>query len=105
MAVDSQNGVDAPRRSRGTRGKGRRVNGNGRQEIGRYDQALRNAKNEAKLVQFVLAVEATHTDEDCSIVGQVLEVDKFDVAVIPVGEQDRTVWIKKSAIVTTEVLT
>jgi hypothetical protein len=104
LAVDTSE-VDGARvqkpRIRGKRGRG---GSDHRQVIGRYDQALRNAKNEGKLVQFCLAVEAPCADEDCTVTGQVHEVDKFDVAVIPVSAQDRTIWIKKSAIVTTEVL-
>lgn len=73
----------------------------------RYDQALRNAKNDGKLVKFQLADETYFTGEDCTVVGKVMEVDKFDVQIETNPSSvinSICVWIKKGHIVATEVL-
>jgi hypothetical protein len=74
-------------------------------EHSRYDQALFAAKNANKLVKFCLAVETYFTDEDCTLIGYVDQVDKYDVAVRGhVSYAGQTLWLKKAMIVSTEVL-
>lgn len=67
----------------------------------RYDQTLRASKNQDKSVTFVLAAETHYTSEDCVLVCKVVEVDKYDI-LVRIGEGNE-VWIKKSAIFTTEI--
>lgn len=76
---------------------------NQRQQLTRYDQELRSAKNSGKLVTFDLATPTSFTDEEASVTGYVLEVDKFSVK-IRTEEHDREVWLAKPMIVGTEVL-
>lgn len=75
--------------------------------INRIDQELRNAKNKSKIVLLVLAVEVDGlTDDDCRVSGYVLEVDKYDIKLRVTGTAvEREVWFKRSAIVTTEIVT
>lgn len=68
-----------------------------RQEIPRWDQELRAAKNSGALVKVQLAVEASFADDDCTIEGQVEDIDRNGVKI-------GTVWINRSFIVGTEVL-
>lgn len=68
-----------------------------------YDQMLSNAKNENKLVRFSMAQEAYFTDgEDAVVTGLILKVDKFDILIE--YKPQTNIWIKKSAIMGTEVL-
>lgn len=66
----------------------------------RYDQSLFAAKKAQREVSFTLAVETPYTDEDCCCKVVISQVDKYD---IEVEDNGRFFWIKKSAIVTTEV--
>lgn len=78
-----------------------------RPELPRYDQALRNAKNEQKRVKFQLSDVTYFTDEECTVIGLILEVDKFDICINTYPSDTINtigVWIKKSHIVATEVL-
>ena len=70
--------------------------------ISHWEQTLRNAKNEGKMVAFTMAVETRHTDEDAMIECSILGVDRDDIHVELVS--GRRIWIKKQAIVDTEVL-
>jgi hypothetical protein len=73
------------------------------QEIPIWDQELRNAKNEGKLVKFQLAVEGFFTDEDGMIIGEVLKTDKDGVKIKEKIEK-REIWIRKSFVLGTEIL-
>lgn len=76
-----------------------------RREQSRYDQDLGNAKNNRTMVRFYLAVETEFTDEDFTVEGTVEQIDKYDIQIKFVSDGlARTVWIKKSVIVGTEVL-
>lgn len=88
---------EKPSRARQSRNEG----------LPRYDQALRNAKNEGKHVKFQLADVTYFTDEDCTVIGTVIEVDKFDICIATdPSDVINTIkpWIKKSHIVATEIL-
>ena len=74
-----------------------------RNGLPRYDEKLRAAKNADKTVRFCLAVDTYFTESDSVVDAKIVEVDKFDVEVHPLRAL-RTVWIKKSAIVSTEIL-
>lgn len=64
------------------------------------------AKNNGEHVKFGLAAETYFTDAECAVVGLICQVDKYDVEILmdnhPDGE--RKVWLKKSMVVSTEVL-
>lgn len=80
--------------------------GRGRPSLPRYDQALRQAVNEKKQIRLHLAVE-TDFAPDAVIVGQVLEVDKYDLKMVVLKGDELAVhhiWIKKAMIVGTEIL-
>lgn len=83
----------APKSSRGQR-----------ENLPRYDQRLRAAKNEGKTVKFALTCETYFTDDEGTVEGKVVEVDKFDVAIISSMVSARPIWLKKSQIIGTEVL-
>lgn len=83
----------APKKSRGPR-----------ENLPRYDQKLRAAKNEGRTVKFAMTCETYFTDEEGTIEGKIEEVDKFDVAIISSVISARPIWLKKSQIIGTEVL-
>lgn len=78
----------------------------------RYDEKLRQAKNNGLHVRLVLGGECyPYTDDDCAVVGKIEEVDKFTLGIrIFPGQHDqspaeeRFVWFNKAAIVSTEIL-
>jgi hypothetical protein len=70
-------------------------------QLPRYDQALRAAKNAGKRVTFDLAVE-TDFAPDCTVEGLVLEVDRFSIQIEMLS--GKKPWIAKAFIVGTEVL-
>lgn len=74
-----------------------------RPEIPRWDQELRKAKNSGKFVKFQLATEAFFADEDCVVIGMVLETDKSGIKIIQQSSK-RSFWIAKALIVGTEIL-
>jgi hypothetical protein len=79
---------------------------NARPALNRIDQALLHAKNEGFKVTFTLAVETPYTDDDYSVSGLVLEVDKYDIKLdidADVLNYRREVWFKRSAIVATRI--
>lgn len=72
----------------------------------RYDQALFAAKNAGRLVKFTMACEAYFTDTEGTCLCVILQVDKYD---IEVEVQRKTLpntklWLKKEAIMATEVI-
>jgi hypothetical protein len=76
-----------------------------RREQSRYDQDLGNAKNAGTKVRFYLAIEVDDvTNEVGAVVGYVEQIDKYDIQVRLWDEPDRKIWIKKNAILGTEVL-
>ena len=75
----------------------------GRQEIPRWDQQLRQAKNEGAKVKFQLAVEAYFADDECVVIGTVVETDKAGIKIVA-ESTGKEHWISKSQIVGTEVL-
>jgi hypothetical protein len=74
-----------------------------RPEIPRWDQQLRAAKNDGRRVKFQLAVEAYFADEDCVVIGTVLETDKGGIKIVA-EPTDSEHWVGKQFIVGTEVL-
>jgi hypothetical protein len=74
-----------------------------RPEIPRWDQQLRAAKNDGRKVKFQLAIETYFADEDCIVIGTVLETDKGGIKIVVEGT-GKEHWIAKTAIVSTEVL-
>lgn len=71
-----------------------------------YDQALLAAKNAKMQVRFDMATETSFTEEDCSVIGHVLTVDRFQIEIQIVGglKAGRKVWLAKPLIAGTEVL-
>lgn len=71
-----------------------------------YEQRLRQAKNDNSEVKFYLACD--FDDQGASVItGQVLQIDKYDIEVsvtAPKFYEGANLWIKKSAIMVTEVL-
>lgn len=77
-----------------------------RPQLTRYDQDLLRAKNANLRVLIQLATEAYFAEEDsCCVTGHILEVDKYDIKVKLEGTflGGREIWVKKSAIMGTEV--
>lgn len=76
-----------------------------RAEMPRYNQELRRAKNAGLRIKFHLALETGFTDEDCTVEGSVLEVDKFSVKIkTNLHGTEREFWIANTFIVSTEIL-
>lgn len=71
-------------------------------QLPRYDQALRQAKNQGQKIKLSLACEYGGNDA-FEVIGAVEEVDKYDVAIKFPGTE-RVVWFKKAFVVATEVL-
>ena len=80
-------------------GRGQR---RGAQELPRYDQALRAAKNAGKPVRLSLAIETSFTNPEAEVCGEVLEVDKFSIQILTTD--GKKPWIAKAMIIGTEVL-
>lgn len=75
-----------------------------KREHSRYDQDLGAAKNSGRTVRFTMAQEASFTDEECEVDAQVLQIDKFDIEVVPQGWSiGNSIWLKKSAIMATRI--
>ena len=99
--ADAQDGA----RRVGAKGKINR----GRKELSRYEQRLRNAKNDGKLVRFALATDTYFTNEDCTVKAYVVEVDKDEVLIETkdisvVSDQTMQVSLNRALIVATVVL-
>jgi hypothetical protein len=71
-----------------------------RMEIPRWDQELRHAKNISALVKVQLAVEAWFADEECTVSGYVLDIDRNGIKIKSVKG---TFWIARAFIIGTEI--
>jgi hypothetical protein len=72
-----------------------------RVDVPRWDQELRHAKNSGKPIRVQLAVETYFADEDCSVSGFVLDIDRNG---IKVETTKGTFWCARAFIVGTEML-